>query len=64
MIGADQWQIKSTQQKMEETIPEGVHLNKNSITIIKPKENKVICKNGEEISYDELIVASGLRLQF
>lgn len=34
------------------------------MSLINPQENKVICQGGTEYTYDQLIVASGLRLQY
>jgi sulfide:quinone oxidoreductase len=31
---------------------------------VKPDENKVVCESGQEYTYDELILGTGLRLQY
>jgi len=52
MIGAGLRQILSTSKKMEETIPSEVTLTKERVKLVKPTENKVLCENGEEFTYD------------
>ena len=43
MVGAGQWMIHSTAQKMEETVPKNVNLVKEKVKVVKPEENKVVC---------------------
>jgi sulfide:quinone oxidoreductase len=31
---------------------------------VKPDENKVVCESGQEYTYDELVLGTGLRLQY
>jgi len=64
MVGAGQWLIHSTSQKMEETLPKNIPLSKETIKVVKPEENKVICESGAEFTYDDLILATGMRLQY
>lgn len=64
MVGAGQWLIHSTQQKMEETIPKNVDLAREKVKIVKPESNTVICDSGAEFTYDELVLATGLQLQY
>lgn len=64
MVGAGQWMIHSTAQKMEETLPKNVSLSKDKIKVVHPENNTVLCENGAEYTYDELILATGLQLNY
>ena len=47
---------------IEEFIPKDVKLLKQKINRIQPTENKIQLENGEELSYDILIVATGAKI--
>jgi sulfide:quinone oxidoreductase len=64
MVGAGQWQIQSTEANMEEVAPKDVAFARDRLKIVKPEENKVVCESGQEYTYDELVLGTGLRLQY
>lgn len=64
MVGAGQWQIHSTSVPMDKVLPKGVQRQMTHVKLVKPEQNTVVCENGEEFTYDELIVGTGLRLQY
>merc|ERR1711937_782125 len=64
MVGAGMWQIRDTQQDMEKTDPAEVNLVRDAVTLIKAEDNTLETKSGQEHSYDNLIVATGLQLQY
>lgn len=37
---------------------------RDKVKLIKPEANTVITNKGEELTYDELVVATGLQLQY
>jgi NADH dehydrogenase FAD-containing subunit len=49
---------------MEKVLPKSVRREQTYVKLVKPDQNTVVCENGEEFTYDELIVGTGLRLQF
>lgn len=64
MVGAGLRQILPTGQKMEDVIPKNITLTREKVKLVKPTENTVICENGQEFTYDELVVGTGLQLQY
>lgn len=58
----DIYSTKQVKKKGSKFIPKGVNYIQKKIELIKPEENKVVLKNGEEISYDILIVATGTKI--
>ncbi|HLG41291.1 MAG TPA: FAD/NAD(P)-binding oxidoreductase [Chitinophagaceae bacterium] len=49
-------------KKIDQFIPKNADLIKGKIERIMPEENKVKMENGEELSYDVLIIATGARI--
>ena len=43
MVGAGQWLIHSTAQKMEDTLPKNLPLVKDKVKSIQAEESKVVC---------------------
>lgn len=64
MVGAGLWNIMPTTKKMENVIPAGVNHSNKTVKSVRPNLNTVICEDGSEFTYNELIVATGLRLQY
>lgn len=56
--------VETTRSLMENIIPEGVHLVKERVSRIKPKENLIITEKNHEYTYDQLIISSGLKLDW
>lgn len=64
MVGAGLWSILPTEAPMESVVPKDIHFTKDRLQSVKPSENKVLCESGHEYTYDELILGTGLRLQY
>jgi sulfide:quinone oxidoreductase len=47
MVGAGQWMIHSTAQKMEETFPKNTTILRDRVKLVKPESNTLITNNGE-----------------
>ncbi|NLK66795.1 MAG: NAD(P)/FAD-dependent oxidoreductase [Campylobacteraceae bacterium] len=45
-------------------MPKGVEWVKQHVNAIKPEQNSVVLANGESLSYDYLVVATGLQYEF
>lgn len=64
LIGAGLWSKDDITYNRDEFLPDGVTLIKGSVTAFDPDNNKVIVDGKEEVSYDQLIVATGLMLNY
>lgn len=64
LVGAGIGNKEMTAKPMSQIIPEGCQWIKNSVKQIHPNENTVELAQGKKITYDYLIVATGLKLDF
>jgi len=64
LIGAGIWEQSDIQYKRDDKLPSGVKLIKGSVTAFDPDNNKVTVDGKQEISYDQMIVATGLMLNY
>ncbi|MDA7818316.1 NAD(P)/FAD-dependent oxidoreductase [Sulfurimonas sp.] len=64
LIGAGLWDLSDIQYKRDEYVPSGVKLIKGAVTAFDPKNNKVVVDGKDEISYDQLVVATGINLNY
>ncbi len=64
LIGAGIWELSDIQYNRDEFVPKGVKLIKGTVTNFDPKNNKVTVDGKEEISYDQLVVATGINLNY
>ena len=64
LIGAGIWELGDIQYNRDEYVPKGVKLIKGSVTSFDPKNNKVTVDGSKEISYDQLVVATGINLNY
>jgi len=64
LVGSGIWDIDDVKYKRDEYLPSGVKLIKGSVTAFDPENNKVIVDGGKEVSYDQLVVATGVHLNF
>ena len=62
LVGANTYDFDKTAKPMAELIPDGADWIKEFADKFIPEENKVITKNGNEYTYDYLIVVPGLRM--
>jgi sulfide:quinone oxidoreductase len=64
LVGGGILPLKNSARPMEEYIPSGVNWIKEYVASFHPEKNLVITKSGQEISYDYLIVAAGIQLNW
>jgi len=64
LVGAGLWDLSDIQYKRDEFVPKGVKLIKGSVTSFDPKNNKVTVDGNQEVSYDQLVVATGITLNY
>ena len=64
LVAGGIWQISDIQYNRDEFVPKGVKLIKGSVTAFDPKNNKVTVDGTQEVSYDQLIIAAGVMLNY
>jgi len=64
LVGGGIWDISEIQYNRDDKVPSGVKLIKGSVTSFDPDNNKVTVDGNEEVSYDQMIIATGLMLDF
>ncbi|MFA6138958.1 MAG: FAD/NAD(P)-binding oxidoreductase [Sulfurimonas sp.] len=64
LVAAGIWTKSDIIYNTDEYLPKGVKLIKGSVTAFDPDNNKVTVDGKEEVSYDQLIIATGLMLNF
>ena len=64
MVGAGMWQIHSTSVPMDKVLPSNITREVEKVKLVKPNDNTIVCESGKEFTYDELIIGTGLRLQY
>jgi len=64
LIAAGVWDKEDIIYKRDDFVPSGVKLIKGSVTAFDPANNKVTVDGKEDVSYDQLIVATGLMLNY
>ena len=64
MVGAGVFSQEKTVKAMAGQIPNGVKWVKSPVREFKPEHNLVIAENGDEITYDQLVVCPGLKLDW
>ncbi|MDD5400484.1 MAG: FAD/NAD(P)-binding oxidoreductase [Sulfurimonas sp.] len=64
LVAAGVWKKEDIIYKRDDFLPSGVKLIKGSVTAFDPANNKVTVDGKEDVSYDQLIVATGLMLNY
>jgi len=64
MVGGGIFDAPSTHKKTNDLIPSAATWVKNSVTTFSPDNNSVTLDNGSELSYQHLVVAPGLKLDW
>jgi len=64
LVAAGVWSQSDIQYKRDDFLPKGVKLISKHITSFDPDNNKLTLDNGEEIAYDQLVVAMGANLNY
>ena len=62
LVGANTYDYDKTARSMESVMPKGVTWYKEYVSNLDPENNKLSTKDGNEFTYDYLVVAPGLRM--
>ena len=64
LVAGGLWDISEVKYNLEDKIPNGVKLIKGYATAFDPKNNKLTVDGNQEVSYDQLVVATGVVLDY
>ena len=64
LIGAGIWDEDDIAYKRDDFVPDGVKIIKERAIFFNPQENKLTTDKGTVVSYDYLVIAMGLQLDF
>ncbi len=64
LVAAGIWEPDDIVYKRDDFLPSGVNLIKDAVATFDPKNNSVTTGSGETVSYDYLIIATGLNLNY
>jgi len=64
LVGGGLWEKSDIIFKRDDYLPNGVKLIKEAAVEFYPKENYVVTSGGTKVTYDVLVVATGLKLDF
>jgi sulfide:quinone oxidoreductase len=64
LVGAGIWDKSEVVYKTVDFIPNGVKVVKDKVVSFDPENNKVTTAKGQEIAYDFMIIAAGVKLDF
>lgn len=64
LVGAGEFNVANSVRPMADCIPKGVTWLKDKATVFRPEQNQVCTESSEDIAYEQLIVATGLKLNW
>lgn len=64
LVGGGVFDIRRTVRNEVDVIPKNAEWVKDAVISFQPQENSLTCKSGQTISYDYLIVAPGIQLDW
>jgi len=64
MVGGGVFDAKSTHRKTQDLVPTGVTWIQKAVTKFLPTSNSVVVNDGSQLSYAQLVVAPGLKLDW
>lgn len=64
LVGGGVFPKESTAKPMASVIPPGVTWRQDAVAEFVPDKNEVVLKSGERVSYDQLVVAAGIQLDW
>lgn len=64
LVGGGVFDSKKTERTEESVIPKGVEWIKQKVTGFSPEQNEITINNNEKFSYDYLVVAPGIQLNW
>ncbi len=64
LVGAGEFDIQATEKSEADFIPKGTTWIKDAVATFQPEQNQVTGSSGEKYTYDSLIVAPGIQLDW
>lgn len=64
LVGAGIFDIKATEKNEADLIPKNTKWIKDAVETFQPENNQLTCKSGDTYTYDALLVASGIGLDW
>jgi sulfide:quinone oxidoreductase len=64
LVGAGEFDVNQTKRPMASVMPTGVKWVKDSVATFEPENNRVTLAGGDQIGYDYMVVAPGLKLNW
>jgi len=64
LVGGGMKSVKDSAKPMSEVLPKKAVWIKDSVASFKPKENTVSLSSGENVQYEYLVVALGIKLEY
>ncbi|MEL0637503.1 sulfur transferase domain-containing protein [Marinomonas sp. TI.3.20] len=64
LVGGGVFSAEKTRRNMADVIPKGVKWIKEAVDTFQPSDNKVTLGNGQEVTYQFLVVAAGIKLNW
>ncbi|MEA5259527.1 FAD/NAD(P)-binding oxidoreductase [Arcicella aquatica] len=64
LVGAGEFDINATEKRMADYIPKGANWIKDAVSTFQPEQNQSTCKSGKKYTYDALIVAPGIQIDW
>lgn len=64
LVGAGVWDLSDIEYKRDDYLPSGVKLIKGSVTAFDPDNNTVTVDGSQVVSYDQMVIATGLMLDY
>jgi sulfide:quinone oxidoreductase len=64
LVGGGDFNIKNTEKNEADFIPNGVKWIKKSVESFRPEQNMITCQDTTSITYDILVVAPGIQLDW
>lgn len=64
LVGGGASKKVDTEREMASVIPEGAIWIQDAVSTFNPNENEIVCANGTILSYDYLVVTSGIELNW
>lgn len=64
LVGSGVFDIRKTERNEADVIPKGTTWIKQRASAFKPEQNSVLLENGDTITYDYLVVAAGIQLNW
>ena len=61
LVAAGIWDIEDIKEKRDDYVPDGVKLIADKVIDFDPTNNKVTTAKGQEVTYDYLVVATGIQ---